>query len=137
MHVGEQHRYVGAHAQVLARHLPGPLPFGALVAFPLPEYVLLHAIGTDAHLVLAIKTAQDVAAKLAGSGEKPISPQVYWWRPGEYERTDERTALFGGRVPDLVPVGVQVEQGEQGRVNVGLVGEPTGELVRAWEAARG
>lgn len=134
--IGEQHRYIGAHAQVLRRHFPGPLPFGALVAFPLPEYVMVHEIGTEQHLVLAMKTVQDVAARLAGTGEKPISPQVYWWRPGDYEALPERDALFGGRVPDLRPVGVQVEQGGE-RLQVGLVGDDTAALVQAWEAARG
>ncbi|MFB4297363.1 hypothetical protein [Actinomadura sp. NTSP31] len=135
-HIGEQHRYIGAHVHALRRHFPGPLPFGALVAFPLPEYVTVHEIGPDPHLVLAIKTVQDVAAQLAGSGERPVSPQVYWWRPGEYERMDERTGLYSGRVPDLRPVGVQVEQGEDGRLKVGLLGDATGELVQGWEAAR-
>ena len=135
VHIGEQHRYIGAHVHVLRRYFPGPLPFGALVAFPLPEYVTVHEIGTDQHLVLAMKTVQEVAAKLAGGGEKPISAQVYWWRPGEYEGLPERDALHGGRVPDLRPVGVQIEQGEQGP-KVGLVGDATAELVQGWEAAR-
>lgn len=134
--IGEQHRYVGAHAQVLRRYFPGPLPFGALVAFPLPEYVTVHEIGTDQHLVFALKTMQDVTARLAGSGEKPISPQVYWWRPGHYETMAERDALYSGRVPDLRPVGVHVEQDGE-RLNVGLVGDHTAELVQGWEAARG
>ncbi|WP_024935248.1 hypothetical protein [Actinomadura welshii] len=134
--IGEQHRYIGAHAQVLRRHFPGPLPFGALVAFPLPEYVTVHEIGTEQHLVLALKTMQDVAARLAGSGEKPITAQVYWWRPGQYEAMAERDALFSGRVPDLRPVGVQVEQDGE-RLQVGLVGDHTAELVQGWEAARG
>lgn len=133
--IGERHRYIGAHVHVLTRYFPGPLPFGALVAFPLPEYVMVHEIGTDQHLVLAMKTFQEVAAKLAGSGEKPISAQVYWWRPGEYERLGERDALYGGRVPDLRPVGMQIDQGEEG-LKVGLVGEATAELVQGWEAAR-
>ncbi|MEU8119944.1 hypothetical protein AB0C21_14670 [Spirillospora sp. NPDC049024] len=133
--IGEQHRYIGAHVQVLRRYFPGPLPFGALVAFPLPEYVMVHEIGTEQHLVLAMKTVQDAAARLAGTGEKPISQQVYWWRPGDYEALPERDALFGGRVPDLRPVGVQVEQGGE-RLQVGLVGDDTAALVQGWEAAR-
>lgn len=136
-HIGEQHRYIGAHAHVLRRHFPGPLPFGALVAFPLPEYVAVHEIGSDQHLVLALKTMQEVAARLAGNGERPISPQLYWWRPGEYERMEERAGFYSGRVPDLRPVGVQIEQGEDGRLTVGLVGDATAELVQGWEAARG
>ncbi|WP_173100184.1 hypothetical protein [Actinomadura verrucosospora] len=136
-HIGEQHRYIGAHAHVLRRHFPGPLPFGALVAFPLPEYVAVHEIGADPHLVLAIKTMQDVAARLAGTGERPVSPQVYWWRPGEYEQMEERAGFYSGRVPDLRPVGVQVEQGEDGRLSVGLHGDTTAELVQGWESARG
>jgi hypothetical protein len=136
-HIGEQHRYIGAHAHVLRRHFPGPLPFGALVAFPLPEYVAVHEIGHDPHLVLALKTMQEAAARLAGSGERPISPQVYWWRPGEYERMEVRAGFYSGRVPDLRPVGVQIEQGEDGRLSVGLLGDATAELVQGWEAARG
>jgi hypothetical protein len=134
--IGERHRYVGAHAQVLRRHFPGPLPFGALVAFPLPEYVMVHEIGMEQHLVLALKTVQDVAARFAGDGDKPITAQVYWWRPGQYETMAERDALFSGRVPDLRPVGVQVEQDGE-RLQVGLVGDHTAELVQGWEAARG
>ncbi|WP_433478588.1 hypothetical protein ACQPZP_17075 [Spirillospora sp. CA-142024] len=134
--IGEQHRYIGAHVQVLRRYFPGQLPFGALVAFPLPEYVMVHEIGTEQHLVIALKTVQEVAARLAGTGERPISPQVYWWRPGGYEAMAERDALYGGRVPELRPVGVHVEQGEEG-LKVGLVGDDTALLVQGWEAARG
>ncbi|HEY8482443.1 MAG TPA: hypothetical protein VIL71_21665 [Spirillospora sp.] len=136
-HIGEQHRYIGAHVHVLTRYFPGPLPFGALVAFPLPEYLMVHEIGNDKHLVIAVTTFQDLAARLAETGEKPISPQVYWWRPGEYELLAERDALYGGRVPDLRPVGMQIEEGEDGRLKVGLEGEATAELVQGWEAARG
>ncbi|MFG2085970.1 MULTISPECIES: hypothetical protein [unclassified Spirillospora] len=133
--IGGQHRYVAAHVHVLRRYVPGPLPFGALVTFPLPEYVMVHEIGMDRHVVVAMKTLQDTAGTFAATGEKPISPRVYWWRPGDYEAMPEREALHGGRVPDLRLVGVQVEQGEEG-LKVSVAGEATAELVRGWEAAR-
>ncbi|MFC6878989.1 hypothetical protein [Actinomadura yumaensis] len=127
--IGERHRYVGAHVQVLARYVDGPLPYGALVSFPLPEYVVTHSIGGGNSVFTAIATLQDVTAKLAAAGEKPISSQVYWWRPGAYERMPEKEALYSGRVPDLAPVGVVFDDTGQ---SVSPLTAESDELIRAW-----
>ncbi|MEV0387115.1 hypothetical protein [Nonomuraea sp. NPDC050643] len=106
-HVGGTHLFVGVHAHALLRHT-GRAPYGALVSFPLPEYVLVHVIG-EVHLFAAMETVQDLSRRLFESGEKGISPQLYWWRPGAYEELPEEAALGGGHVPDLRPVGIQVD----------------------------
>ncbi|MFD0688549.1 hypothetical protein [Actinomadura fibrosa] len=132
-HIGERHRYIGAHVHVLGRYFPGPLPYGALLAFPVPEYVLFHGIGTDKHLVTVLATLQDLAAKHVSVGERPITAQIYWWRPGAYEHMDEREALASGLVPDLRPVGVQIDTDGEG-VEVGMLTEDTGDLIQLWLA---
>jgi hypothetical protein len=118
MHISGVHRYVGAaHLHVLARHVPpASVPFGALVAFPIPELLLVHPIG-QTQVFAAMEAMQALAAKHFEVGEKAISPQVYWWRPGAYERLDEQRALSGGLVPDLRPVHAEIDH-EAGRVGL-------------------
>ncbi|MBX6766784.1 MAG: hypothetical protein IRY90_06480 [Actinomadura rubrobrunea] len=45
-HIGGEHRYAGAHVHVLKRYVnPDKAPYGALVAFPIPELLLVHPLG--------------------------------------------------------------------------------------------
>ncbi|GAA3693855.1 hypothetical protein GCM10022224_069180 [Nonomuraea antimicrobica] len=127
-HIGGTHRYVGAHAHVLRRHT-GQAPYGALVSFPLPEYVLVHEIGGEAHLFAAMEAVQDLSRRLYDTGDKALSPQVYWWRPGRHEELPEAEALRSGLVPDLRPVGVQVDHQER---SVAFQSADTGELAELW-----
>ncbi|GLW63972.1 hypothetical protein Arub01_22160 [Actinomadura rubrobrunea] len=109
-HIGGEHRYVGAHVHVLKRYVhPDKAPHGALVAFPIPELLLVHPLG-KAPVFAAMEAAQALAARHVEVGEKAISPQLYWWRPGAYEELDERAALASGGVPDLRPVRAEVDE---------------------------
>ncbi|GAA3745838.1 hypothetical protein HDA32_000338 [Spinactinospora alkalitolerans] len=109
LHITGRHRYVGAHVHVLARHLgSASREHGALVAFPIPELLLVHRIGA-AHVIHALETMQDLAARHAEVGHKAISAQIYWWRPGEHERLDENRAPEPGRAPRLEPVRMEVD----------------------------
>ncbi|MFF5258956.1 hypothetical protein ACFY4C_08420 [Actinomadura viridis] len=126
-HVGETHRYVGAHVHVLRRYL-GPAPYGALVSFPIPEYVIVHEIG-GTHLFAALEAMQALARTHVEQGERSISPQVYWWRPGAYEGMPEQEALGSGLVPDLRPVGVKVDHEEK---SVAATTAETDELIGLW-----
>ncbi|MEV0627503.1 hypothetical protein [Nonomuraea wenchangensis] len=110
-HIGQTHRYVGAHAHVLQRHLRHA-GLGALVSFPVPEYVLVHVIG-DVHLVAAMETMQSLSRTHVEQGEHPLTPQVYWWRPGAHEDLPEEQALGSGLVPDLRPVEIEVDHEER------------------------
>ncbi|MFF4618754.1 hypothetical protein [Nonomuraea jabiensis] len=104
MFIGETQRYIGCHVHVLSRHL-GPARHGALVSFPLPEYLLVHEIG-DVHVIAAMESMQAVTRTLNEQGDKGISSQVYWWRPGRHEPDD-------GGVPELRPVEVEVDHQEK------------------------
>jgi hypothetical protein len=126
--IGGTHRYVGAHIHVLARHLGRSLPpSGALVTFPLPEYVMIHVIRGEVDLFAAIEVMQRVGYEFFSEGDKAISPQLYWWRPGAYEQLPEKKALAGGQVPDLRPVGIKVDHRER---LVDYLTADTNELVR-------
>ncbi|AQZ63944.1 unnamed protein product [[Actinomadura] parvosata subsp. kistnae] len=126
-HVGGAHRYVGAHVHVLRRHT-GQAPRGALVSFPLPEYMLVHEIG-DVHLFAAMEALQELSQRLFESGDKPISPRLYWWRPGAYEEQPHPQALHGPLLPDLRPVGIRIDHREK---SVSFLTEDTNELVELW-----
>jgi hypothetical protein len=109
-HISGEHRYVGSHVHILKRYVdPAKAPHGALVAFPIPELVLVHPIG-QTQIFAALEAAQALAARHFEVGEKAISPQLYWWRPGPYEALGERDALGSGGVPDLRPVRVEVDK---------------------------
>ncbi|MBO2445550.1 hypothetical protein J4573_00450 [Actinomadura barringtoniae] len=112
-YVGEQHRYVSAHLHLLLRHVNGHAPFGALVAVPIPEYVIIHVIGPDAHLFAAMEAMQDLARTHYEKGEKPLTKQVYWWCPGDYERIPVPDAFHSGMLPDLRPVGLEFDHEEE------------------------
>ncbi|MFI0452699.1 hypothetical protein [Actinomadura sp. 6N118] len=129
MYVGGQHRYVGAHIHVLSRHVRHGR-VGALVAFPLPEYIFVHEIG-ETVIFQAMATMQDLARTFAEDGEKPISSQLYWWRPGGYEQHPEQQALSSGQIPDLRAVGVDMEHNGN-QVNVKTHNDTTLELIDLW-----
>ncbi|GLZ13284.1 hypothetical protein Acsp04_35190 [Actinomadura sp. NBRC 104425] len=109
-HISGEHRYVGAHVHVLKRYVdPAASPHGALVAFPIPELLLVHPIGRT-QIFSALHAMQALAARHVEVGEKALTPQVYWWRPGAYEALDEAAAPAGGGVPDLRPVRAEIDE---------------------------
>ena len=130
--VGEQHRYIGAHLHLLLRHVNGHAPFGALVAVPIPEYVIIHVIGADTHLFAAMEAMQDLARTHYEKGEKPLTTQVYWWCPGDYERIPVPDSFSSGRLPDLRPVGLQFDHDEE---TVSPLTPYTDDLVALWMEA--
>ncbi|XVQ11983.1 hypothetical protein ACQP1W_05205 [Spirillospora sp. CA-255316] len=132
MHVGGTHRYVGSHVHVLRRYL-GPAPYGALVAFPIPEYVIMHEIG-GTHLFAAMETMQAIARTHVEQGEKPLTSQIYWWRAGAYEAMAEEEALRSGMVPDLRPVGIEVDHEEK---SVAALTAESNELIDLWMREHG
>ncbi|RMI34340.1 hypothetical protein [Nocardia stercoris] len=89
------HRYVGATIHDLAAHVdPEILAHGAVVSFPLPEYLLVYPLGqNDVHEMLFDMRTATTELFDAGAG---VSPHCYWWRPGS------------GLLPDLQPVGVGI-----------------------------
>ncbi|NKY99026.1 hypothetical protein [Nocardiopsis alborubida] len=98
VHVGGQHLYVSAQVHVLDRHL-GEAPHGALVALPVAQVVLAHPLG-QAHPILAMERFQELAGRFAADADKPVTPQLYWWRPGS-----------GTDLPRLSAVAVEVDHG--------------------------
>jgi hypothetical protein len=128
--IGGQHRYMGAHIHVLARHFdPTTLPYGALVSFPLPEYVLVYPLGKG-HPIESLVDIQNSTEKLYADGENPISSQVFWWRPGGYEQLSEPDALRSGQTPDLRQVGIEIDN-EDHRIT--LKTSETSDLITLWE----
>jgi len=126
-YVGGTQRYVGSHIHVLSRYV-GPAPYGALVSFPLPEYLLVHEIGT-VHLIQAMAVMQEVTDRLFKQGDKSISAQLYWWQPGSYEQAPEQERLASGKVPDLRPVGVEVDSEEK---SITPLTAAAGDLITRW-----
>jgi hypothetical protein len=126
-YIGETQRYVGSHIHVLSRYV-GPAPYGALVSFPLPEYLLVHEIGT-VHLIHAMEVMQEVTDGLFKQGERGISAQLYWWQPGSYEQASEQERLASGEVPDLRPVGVEVDREEK---SITPLTADAGDLMNRW-----
>lgn len=96
VHVGGQHPYVSAQVHVLDRHL-GEAPHGALVALPVAQVVLAHPLG-QAHPVAAMELLQELADRFVADADKPVSSQLYWWRPGS-----------GTDLPRLSAVAVEVD----------------------------
>ncbi|MER7211301.1 hypothetical protein ABT340_29980 [Streptosporangium sp. NPDC000239] len=130
-HVGETHRYVGSHIHVLRRHV-GAARYGALVSFPVPEYLIVHEIG-DTHIVAALEAMQELTRTHVEKGDKALTAQVYWWFPGAYERLPEPAALASGQVPDLRPVEVEVNHREK---SVTPLTADTGRLIELWMSDR-
>lgn len=102
--IGGAHRYVGAQLHRLSRHVTAAAnPFGALVAMPLPQYLLIYPIG-QCDAMRSLYDLRCAATELYDNGSERISPQCYWWRPSRYEQLPESAALRSGLVPDLRPV---------------------------------
>lgn len=110
LHIGGTHEYMAAHVHVLSRYLAGPFADGALVAFPVPQVVLVHQIA-DRHPFVAAGVLQQLAEAVVADGEKPISGQVFWWRPSPRELAAPGRDVETGHRPDLRPVTVQVGSG--------------------------
>lgn len=104
LHIGGTHEYMAGHVHVLTRYLDAPFTDGALVAFPVPQVVLVHQIGTN-HPFLALATLQTLAGRMVADGVKPISGQVYWWRPSPHELAAPGRDVEPGHRPDLRAVG--------------------------------
>jgi hypothetical protein len=130
--VGGTHRYVGSHLQVLRRYVdPATAPYGAFIALPLPEYIFIHVISPETHVVVAIDSLQSVSREFFSGGDHPITPQVYWWRPGAYEALPEAEALTSGQVPDLRPVAVEIQRDP---ITVNVLNPETNDLIQRWLA---
>ena len=109
IHIHEQHPYISANIHVLKRFIsPAQAPNGAFVSFPTPELILAHPIG-GTHIFHAIDTMQEVSRTYFDDGQKPISAQVFWWRPGSHEEQDELAAISSGSLPDLQPVSIRID----------------------------
>ncbi|MHA6623424.1 hypothetical protein [Pseudonocardia sp. DLS-67] len=104
LHIGGTHEYMAGHVHVLTRYLDAPFTDGALVAFPVPQVVLVHRIGTN-HPFLALAALQTLAGRMVADGVKPISGQVYWWRPSPHELAAPGRDVELGHRPDLRAVG--------------------------------
>jgi hypothetical protein len=129
-HIGETHRYVGSRVHVLRRFL-GSAPYGALVSFPIPEYLIVHEIG-GVHVITAMEAMQTLARTHVEKGQNAITPQIYWWRPGAYEQLPEGHALASGQVPDLRPVEIEVDHQDK---SVAPRTAETQELIELWMRA--
>ncbi|MEV0251653.1 hypothetical protein AB0H76_34045 [Nocardia sp. NPDC050712] len=107
--IGGTHRYIASHMHVLARHFAwGALPYGALVSFPLPEYVVIYPLGQTGPIE-SLADVQETTERLFGGGSKPLTTRIFWWVPGRYEQIPEPEALRSGLVPDLRPVGIEID----------------------------
>ncbi|MFB6726133.1 hypothetical protein ACFCV3_38535 [Kribbella sp. NPDC056345] len=126
--IGGTHRYISSHLHALNRYVDvEATPYGALVSIPLPEYVFVHAIGRDTNVASALVVLQQVTETFFDEGERAISPQLYWWRPG----ADKYTQVPSGRVPELRPVGARLNPSDG---FIEFFGSDTAELVQLWSA---
>ncbi|TDC26286.1 hypothetical protein [Kribbella albertanoniae] len=91
--------------------------YGALVSVPLPQYVLVHTITSEDHLVAALKVLQDYAYHLYQDGDAPITPQLYWQPPN--------TPLT------LHPVGVRIDRATK---VISYLTPATNDLMSLWTA---
>ena len=75
--------FVTGHLFDLARHLGPPPESGALVAAPTAREMLVAPLDDETHLVN--DAAAIVASAVASYAEGPnsLTPDVWWWRPGE------------------------------------------------------
>ena len=104
VHIGGAQPYTASQAHVLSRFL-GEAPHGALVAFPVREVVLAHPLGKG-HPIMAMERLQELAGRFVADAKRPISAQLFWWHPSSAGRAE-------ADVPDLRPVGVEVDHEER------------------------
>jgi hypothetical protein len=105
LHIGGTHEYMAAHAHVLTRYLDAPFTDGAIVAFPVPQVVLVHQI-RDHHPFAAAAMVQEIARHYVAKGDQPISAQAFWWRPTARELAAAGRDVEVGHRPDLRPISV-------------------------------
>ncbi|MDT0327144.1 hypothetical protein [Nocardiopsis lambiniae] len=104
IHIGGAQPYTSAQAHVLSRHL-GEAPHGALVAFPVPQVILANPLGKG-DPIMAMDRLQELAERFVSDADRPISAQLFWWHPDSAARAE-------GGVPDLRPVGVEIDHEER------------------------
>ncbi|MFC7329863.1 hypothetical protein [Marinactinospora rubrisoli] len=80
--------YVSALLTELGRLLPDPHPFGALVAVPSFDTLLLYPIRSRAVLDV-IPAFTDAVAALQAEADEPCSGEVFWWHTGDLSPLSE------------------------------------------------
>lgn len=70
--------YVATALLLVSRLLPGPAPYGALVAAPKGSTIMLYLISSDRALGF-LQTFDRFARNLASAAEDALVGQVYWW----------------------------------------------------------
>jgi hypothetical protein len=129
-YVQTQRPDAAAHLHVLARHVrPAEFPHGALVSFPVADYLLMYPLG-QAHPLETMSDMNNATGQIGEKALRAITDQLYWWRPGSYEHLPESDALRSGRFPDLRPVGMTMSEKnpQTGAVDVQLTTPATSEL---------
>ncbi|GII93823.1 hypothetical protein [Sinosporangium siamense] len=81
-----------AHLRWLADYVPVPAA-GALVAFPGNSTMVVHPV-RGIGVVRAIERLRLYAQREYDGGDRPVSPQIYWWRDGRL--TLIKADLVGG-----------------------------------------
>lgn len=93
---GESH-FVASRALLLDEYLSEPAPHGVLVAMPHRHVALYHPI-RDLSVVKAISSLIAVAHGMYSKGPGSITPNIYWYRNGEYmllpSKVDGRSLEF-------------------------------------------
>jgi hypothetical protein len=82
---GDNDIYTASHALFLEDYLPDDLELGAIVAIPNRHAVLYHPI-VDAKAVGALSSIIPAAIGMFEQGPGSISPYVYWWQNGIFQR---------------------------------------------------
>ncbi|WP_150241119.1 hypothetical protein [Nocardiopsis quinghaiensis] len=121
VHIGGEHPYVAAQVHALDRHL-GDLPHGALVVLPVPEALVAHPLG-QGNPIAAMDSMRQIAERFTEDGDKPVSPQLYWWHPDSRSREQ-------GAPPDLRAVGATIDH-EAGSVSLHTSDEEFGPLLNS------
>lgn len=77
--------YTSAQVRCLERHLPKERPFGALVAVPSTDMVLLHVLKTASSFLTSLDFLERAAGDFFRDAEEGVSTQLYWWCDGALE----------------------------------------------------
>lgn len=75
--------YTATHALRLDRHIAGSMEHGALVAMPHRHAVVFHPVHNSS-AVAAIQSMLIMANGMYQEGPGSISPNLYWWRNGQF-----------------------------------------------------
>ena len=81
----DQSLFAATHALLLKDYLPNDLELGAVVAIPNRHAVLYHPI-VDSTAFGALSSIIPAALGMYEQGPGSISPYVYWWQNGEFQR---------------------------------------------------